>query len=166
MSTNNKIKQILTIKQLSPSQLADDIGVQRSSISHILSGRNRPSLDIIQKIVRSYPEFTYDWFMDDDDSQMSITQYPVSTGSTQPTPRVRTPTTANSSSYSTRQQHLQEQETAADTRTTIPKKEAAVRSSQATDIEVPTGGKASTEPRIDRILIFYSNGTFQEYKPG
>ena len=66
MLINDKIKQVLIIKNLSPSYLADDIGVQRSSISHILSGRNRPSLDIIQKIVRRFPEFTYEWFLESD----------------------------------------------------------------------------------------------------
>jgi len=39
MSINDKIKQILIDKNLTPSYFADEIGVQRSSISHILSGR-------------------------------------------------------------------------------------------------------------------------------
>jgi len=52
-------------KEISPSRFADEIGVQRSSISHILSGRNKPSFDIIQKIIRRYPDLGMDWFLSD-----------------------------------------------------------------------------------------------------
>jgi transcriptional regulator with XRE-family HTH domain len=54
MDLNKKIEQIIVDKGMSPSFFADAIGVQRSSISHILSGRNKPSLDIIQKILRVF----------------------------------------------------------------------------------------------------------------
>ena len=50
------IEEILTKYQLSSAQFADLIGVQRSSISHILSGRNKPSFDFIHKILLKYPE--------------------------------------------------------------------------------------------------------------
>ena len=62
---NEKIKEILVSKEISPSHFADEIGVQRSSISHILSGRNKPSFDIIQKIVRRYPDLGTKWFLED-----------------------------------------------------------------------------------------------------
>jgi transcriptional regulator with XRE-family HTH domain len=48
---------------LSPSQLADQISVQRSSLSHILSGRNKPSLDFVTKVLASYPEISSDWLL-------------------------------------------------------------------------------------------------------
>ena len=57
---NDKIKELLSIKNLTPSRFADEIGVLRSSISHILSGRNKPSLEIIQKIMRRFPELSTD----------------------------------------------------------------------------------------------------------
>ena len=62
---NEKIKDLLAKKEISPSRFADEIGVQRSSISHILSGRNKPSFDIIQKIIRRYPDLGMDWFLSD-----------------------------------------------------------------------------------------------------
>ena len=46
-----KIEEILNEFDLTPSRFADIIQVQRSSISHIISGRNKPSLDFIQKIL-------------------------------------------------------------------------------------------------------------------
>lgn len=48
---------------LSPSQFADEIGVQRSGVSHILSGRNKPSLDFILKILTRFPEVDADWLL-------------------------------------------------------------------------------------------------------
>lgn len=65
MILNQKIKQILAEMKFTPSFFADEIGVQRSSISHILSGRNKPSFEIIQKIVKRFPELGYEWLMDD-----------------------------------------------------------------------------------------------------
>src|SRR3954471_24581087 len=71
MNINDKIKQILIDKNLTPSYFADEIGVQRSSISHILSGRNRPSFDIIQKIIRRFPELGYEWIMEEEGQQVN-----------------------------------------------------------------------------------------------
>jgi len=48
---------------LSASQFADKIGVQRSSVSHVLSGRNKPSLEFVQKILLAYPEISSDWIL-------------------------------------------------------------------------------------------------------
>jgi transcriptional regulator with XRE-family HTH domain len=62
---NDTIKHIIVEKNLSPSRFADEIGVQRSSISHILSGRNKPSLDIVQKIIRRFPELGTDWLVEE-----------------------------------------------------------------------------------------------------
>lgn len=45
------------------SSFADKIGVQRSSISHILSGRNKPSLDFVMKVLTTYPEVELYWLL-------------------------------------------------------------------------------------------------------
>jgi DNA-binding XRE family transcriptional regulator len=89
---NFKIKQILGNLKLTPSVFADEIGVQRSSISHILSGRNKPSFEIIQKIVKKFPHLGYEWLMDDsnkvsmpklaDKSDNYITDYKGTAGGT------------------------------------------------------------------------------------
>ncbi|CAG5069115.1 hypothetical protein DYBT9623_01850 [Dyadobacter sp. CECT 9623] len=67
MNLSDKIKQILTDKAISPSIFADEIGVQRSSMSHILAGRNKPSLEMVQKIVKRFPELGLDWILDEND---------------------------------------------------------------------------------------------------
>ncbi len=58
-----RIQKLLQDLQLSPSAFADSIGVQRSSLSHILSGRNRPSLDFVIKVIQKYPEVDLYWLI-------------------------------------------------------------------------------------------------------
>ena len=59
----NRLKDIIQHHQLSASQFADSIGVQRSSISHILSGRNKPSLDFILKVTNTYTDVDIYWLL-------------------------------------------------------------------------------------------------------
>jgi len=59
----NRIEKILKEEQIASSKFADEIGIQRSSMSHILSGRNKPSLDIIQRILRKFPHINSDWLI-------------------------------------------------------------------------------------------------------
>lgn len=59
----DRILEVLKAKNLSPSQFADEIGVQRSSISHLVSGRNKPSLDFIQKLIRKFPDINPDFIL-------------------------------------------------------------------------------------------------------
>ncbi len=58
-----RIKSILDKYQLSASGLADIIGVQRSAISHILSQRNRPSLEMVARILEKFPNVDADWLL-------------------------------------------------------------------------------------------------------
>lgn len=59
----NRIKQIIEKEKLSSTQFATEIGVQRSALSHVLSGRNKPSLDFMMKIKKRYPEINLDWLL-------------------------------------------------------------------------------------------------------
>lgn len=58
-----RLQRILSHYDLSASAFADAIGVQRSSISHLLSGRNKPSLDFVLKVVRAFPEVNLYWLL-------------------------------------------------------------------------------------------------------
>jgi len=59
---NNKIRVILDETGLNASQFADAISVQRSTVSHILAYRNRPSQDVIEKVVAWNDKYSFDWF--------------------------------------------------------------------------------------------------------
>ena len=58
-----RIHELITFYQLSSASFADQIGVQRSSISHILSGRNKPSLDFVLKTLKAFPTLSSDWLL-------------------------------------------------------------------------------------------------------
>lgn len=59
----DRIKQLLEKKKMTPTQFSDEIDVQRSSLSHVLSGRNKPSLDFMLKIKNRFPEISLDWLL-------------------------------------------------------------------------------------------------------
>ena len=60
---NSRLEIILKHYGLSASVFAEKISVQRSSISHILSGRNKPSLDFIDKVFQVFPEIDLVWLL-------------------------------------------------------------------------------------------------------
>jgi transcriptional regulator with XRE-family HTH domain len=60
---NNRIGLLLKVKDVTASKFAEMIGVQPSNISHILSGRNKPSLDFITKVIETFPDINLEWLM-------------------------------------------------------------------------------------------------------
>lgn len=58
-----RLERILKYYGLTASAFADSIGVQRSSISHLLTGRNKPSLEFVLKVVKKYPEVNLYWLL-------------------------------------------------------------------------------------------------------
>jgi len=58
-----RLVQLLDLEQLTPSKFADIIGVQRSSVSHVVSGRNNPSYDFLQKTLKAFPGLNAEWLM-------------------------------------------------------------------------------------------------------
>jgi transcriptional regulator with XRE-family HTH domain len=60
---HNRLKNWMESESLKSSALADNIGVNRATISHILSGRNKPSIDFLQKLLHSYPDLNANWLI-------------------------------------------------------------------------------------------------------
>tara|TARA_B100001971_G_C18178023_1_gene531059 strand:+ start:951 stop:1250 length:300 start_codon:yes stop_codon:yes gene_type:complete len=60
---NLRIKKWIEKEGLKSSQFADKIGVNRATISHILSGRNKPSVDFLEKLILSYPDLDANWLI-------------------------------------------------------------------------------------------------------
>ncbi|MGV3561553.1 helix-turn-helix transcriptional regulator [Larkinella arboricola] len=138
MNVNDKIKQVLKDKNMTPSYFADEIGVQRSSISHILSGRNRPSFDIIQKIIRRFPELGYDWILEDEQPALTNVN-PRSSASSTIVAR-----------KTVQQPEIVENSTPPSASLPAPQSPVAPQKEEKT---------------IERILVFYTDGTFREYSP-
>jgi transcriptional regulator with XRE-family HTH domain len=68
----DRFKLILEKLKLTPSEFADRIGVQRSNISHVLSGRNKPGIDFLEKMLNTFPEIDIAWLITGKASQRPI----------------------------------------------------------------------------------------------
>ena len=113
---SKRLENVIDFYGESASSFAEKIGVQRSSISHILSGRNKPSLDFVLKVLSAYPEVELYWLLNGKGS------FPKNDTET-----------------------VKEFE--------IPKK------------VIPQEFSISnSEKKIKRIVIFYSDGSFEEYE--
>ena len=60
---NERLLKFLSAENITQSQLADTLGVARASISHILSGRNKPGFDFLESIARNYPSLSLEWLV-------------------------------------------------------------------------------------------------------
>jgi len=60
---NNRIKEIMAREHLTSQRFAQKIGIQPSAVSHILSGRNKPSLDVALKILNTFSYINTDWLI-------------------------------------------------------------------------------------------------------
>ncbi|MFN8355883.1 MAG: helix-turn-helix transcriptional regulator [Spirosomataceae bacterium] len=140
-------------KSLSPSHFADAIGVQRSSISHILAGRNKPSFEIIQKIIKKFPDVGFDWLMNDEIAPSFVPEIPSAKRGAK-----STSTKSMNGSHSTPPKPFE-----------VPLSESSKKNFSDTNFVQPnlvsTEIIANPEKKVERILIFYSDKTFSEYKP-
>ena len=122
---SKRLKLILDYYDISATVLAEKIEVQRSSISHILSGRNKPSLDFVLKILKSFPEVELYWLLN------GVGEFPKSSKNIQSTP---TPSFTN-------------------------KSDTIVKESPKPIV------KTESNSEIERIVVFYKDGTFKNYIP-
>ena len=146
-----RLELLLDYYSLNASAFADKIGVQRSSLSHLLSGRNKPSLDFILKILDVFPDVDLYWILNgkgnfpknsDDNRTKIIAEKTISA----PTPIPQNQITGNLFSPSE-----------------IPVVENPIENNKTITNENITISASSNE--IDKIVIFYKNGTFKDYKP-
>lgn len=63
MDINERVRMIINSQNLTASAFADKIGVQRSNVSHVLSGRNKPSFEFIEKLLNAFPNVSSDWLI-------------------------------------------------------------------------------------------------------
>lgn len=63
-----KLQMILSEYGLTSSALADKMGIQRSGISHIMAGRNKPSYDFLVTLLEKFPDINANWLLADDEN--------------------------------------------------------------------------------------------------
>lgn len=71
-----RIKTLMDQHELNASSFAETIGVQRSSISHVLSGRNKPSLEFLAKIETAFDEVSFEWLLKGEENRAPISTPP------------------------------------------------------------------------------------------
>ena len=158
----NRIKQVMTHYGLSSTQFADQIGAQRSAMSHVLSGRNKPSLEFISKIKRSFPEIRLDWLI-------------LGTGSMLPSLSTEENRTQAQSKPLELSFNAPKSATESSNQAKPPTVSTTQRSKKREDFaqakEVESLDKASpnvrpqTLPAPEAIIFYYPDGTFKSYKP-
>ncbi len=60
---NNRLKQFLSVENISQSAFAERMNIAKASVSHILSGRNKPGFDFLENISRLYPSLNIEWLI-------------------------------------------------------------------------------------------------------
>ena len=134
----DRIAHIMRAKNLKASDFASLLGIQPSGISHILSGRNQPSLDFVKKIKETFPEYNLDWII-------------FGTGPI---------TTSDTSLFKPSEPTL---DFSPDV--TSPDAPEIVSDETAPPLETPAPALPSAQHSIKSIVVFYADGTFESYSP-
>ena len=136
---NDRLQQFLSAENLTQSQFADSINVARASISHILAGRNKPGFEFIESVARRYPSLNIEWFITGKGkmykSASEATAAPVS-------PIVSTAAEGYVPSGDLFTERVE------------PFKSITLDKPRQNPIK---------EKNISKILVFYTDGTFEEY---
>ena len=74
---NVRLEQFIAAENISKAEFADNIGVARASVSHILAGRNKPSFDFITGIMQRYPRLNMEWLLAGKGKMYKETSAPV-----------------------------------------------------------------------------------------
>lgn len=136
----DRVNLILRAKNLTARQFADEIGVQPSGMSHILGGRNNPSLEFAVKVLRRYPEIDANWLL-------------LGKGAMY---RVDRPVTQDADNVSAPEEDVP---AAMDQMPATAPVDGA-EDSLYRDLDIP-----NEERRLSRVLFIYSDNTFEQYFP-
>lgn len=134
----DRLNEILRHFKINASQFADQIGVQRASVSHVLSGRNKPGFDFIQKIIAAYPAISAEWLITGKGDLLK--------------------------SRMQKQDLFNEVEFEEDEGVKVQTKtsDASVKKSYPDKGSIE---KTSKSRNIEKIIVFYSDKSFEEYFP-
>ena len=138
-----RLEIILDYYNLSASAFADKINVQRSSLSHLLSGRNKPSLDFIIKVIEVFPEVDLYWILNGKGTfPKSEKNFGIqSTKQEVTSDEINTPDLFSTDQTNSKQPFITNE---------IEKKLISLSNNDAKTIE--------------RIVIFYTDGSFKNYQ--
>jgi transcriptional regulator with XRE-family HTH domain len=147
----------LQSEDMNPTRFADKIGVQRSSISHILSGRNKPSYDFLLKIMEAFPQLSAEWLLTGRGKMYKADII------SQRTLFDQIPEESNDRTIGIADENISNQLINKET-----EHEINSDNKERIDIIEKEVYKSKQEVRsayIEKIVIFYSDRSFRDYKP-
>ncbi len=147
----------MDLLKLTPAQFAQNIGVQRATIQHIMSGRNEPSLKIIQAIHESYPDVSLEWMMSGKGSAIPVLDNSTAEPSYPLFADAENPIFPASTPNSDKQPILSGEPEASK-----PRKKADNKANRMdfTALQNTASGKY-----IKEVIVFYNDGTYQKFAP-
>lgn len=165
----DRITQFLTNEGISPAEFADKIGVQRSSVSHVLNGRNYPSASFIQKMLASYKTLNPRWLLLGEgsvsDAKSSLVKEPTLF---QPSSESETPKVAPETRKAIDQpvNSIPNQLTG----NVSDKHSTASNSNQLAELNLDQSvsdllNASIDNKEVERIVLFYKDKTFTAYTP-
>ena len=141
-----KLLNLMKSEQLTASKLAELLDIQPSGISHILSGRNKPSFDLVQKILRRFPRVNPDWLLLDKDEMYRTIDI-------EPQP-------ATSQSISTEELDETMQQSTVSGMTTP----ATNSTSASTPAQQIAAAYAPKNGNVKRVIVLFDDHTFESYE--
>ena len=174
MNERERIELLMKSYDLSPSQFAERTGIQRASVSHILSGRNKPSLEVMLKVYDAFPGVDMKWLM------TGVGEEPVRHAAANQAPIADDMLFASIDTASQRPQQLENtlftpvvetaHEEAKPRRTPVqqPVREKAVpdaRPRRTPANRLAQMAAMQPEKKIKEIRIYYSDGTYETLVP-
>jgi transcriptional regulator with XRE-family HTH domain len=146
-----RILQFLALENLSPTRFADQLGVQRSGVSHILAGRNKPSYDFIEKMLLTFPNISAEWLL--------LGKGEMRKAATGAAPQM----------LSLFEERPPEKKVAAGAAQPNGKNEGEKSSTERVEVKKPADlqpiAVQKTEKTVETITIFYTDKTFCTYRP-
>lgn len=159
----DRIQQLMKTYELTAADLADTLGTERSGISHFLSGRNKPSLAFITKLLEKFPDINPDWLLlGTGTMQRSAPNQAKPKINTHAEPQIQDAVNQqnNTTPLPAKQISVAEDEEPAEYHTKRP----AEKPIQAEKKQTPSPVQIPAGTEIERIVIFYNDHSFSEYK--
>jgi len=175
INIQERISTVMSIKNLTNAEFAHTIGVQPSNISHILSGRNKPSLDLIMKIVQRFPEIRLDWLLQGEGSMNKEYGFELFDNKTAVVEVPKKVTHLNDEQIANTDKGQSQISLAFEAKKANEEVEGAQNEHDRLDLKSSESGNRKTtlpgqeeksETEIERIVVFYRNKTFSIYHPG
>lgn len=162
----DRLLKFLTNEEISATKFADEIGVQRSSISHILSGRNKPSYDFIQKILTRYPILNSDWLILGKGKMYKTDQPENATTNNSNKINLQADLFSSLAEQNDKTEEISPEKPNQEPDNTLKSEYSHKKPSDDLKEELPLTYKSEKKDvKVEQVVIFYSDGTFKAFKP-